>query len=48
MKTAGRMKRIIGTVIVAGSFAAFSSATSIRSSRISEAMVLSAWLKGVP
>ena len=48
MKSAGRMKIIIGTVIVAGSRPAFSSARSIRSLRCSWESTLKARASGVP
>jgi len=44
----GRMKRIIGTVMIAGSRAAFSSAFIMRSSRNSAASTRSEWASGVP
>ena len=44
----GRMKRIIGTVMMAGSRAAFSSAFIMRSSRNSAASTRSEWASGVP
>ena len=48
MNTDGRMKTIIGTVMVAGSFAAFSSAFSMRSSRNSVDSARSDCASGVP
>ena len=48
MKSAGRMKIIIGTVMVAGRRPAFSSARSIRSVRCSWLSTLRARARGVP
>src|SRR5262249_11298122 len=48
MKSAGRMNTIIGTVMIAGRRAAFSSAFIMRSSRNSAASTRSEWASGVP
>ena len=48
MNSVGRMNTIIGTVSIAGSRAAFSSARVIRASRNSAASTRSDWASGVP
>ena len=48
MNSVGRMNRIIGTVSIAGSRAAFSSARVMRASRNSAARMRSDWASGVP
>ncbi len=48
MNKVGRMKIIIGTVIIAGNLAPFSSAYIIRSLRNSDDKTRSDWASGVP